>query len=66
MYDAGNSVHYFIDEPVILSNSKIVIPVRWLEDEKGGIWADAWEVEYDETGVGLLGREEEFPMDFEI
>ncbi|KIJ97058.1 hypothetical protein K443DRAFT_10181 [Laccaria amethystina LaAM-08-1] len=49
MYDAGNSVHYFIDEPAILLNMKMVIPVQWLEDEKGGIWADAWEVEYDES-----------------
>jgi hypothetical protein len=54
MYDAGNGAHYFIDKPAILSNMKMVVPVRWLEDEKGGIWADAWEVEYDESTVSLL------------
>jgi hypothetical protein len=54
MYDAGNCVHYFINEPAILSNSKMVIPLHWLQDEKGGIWADTWEVDYDKTTVGLL------------
>jgi hypothetical protein len=61
MYDAGNGIHYFIDEPAILSNSTIVVPVRWLQDDKGGIWGDAWEVEYDEITVGLL-----FPVDLKI
>lgn len=54
MYNAGDSRHYFIDEPAILSCGKMVIPVRWLEDEKGGMWADAWEVERDETTVSVL------------
>jgi hypothetical protein len=54
MYDAGNGVHYFINEPASLLSKKIVIPVRWLQDETGGMWADAWEVEYDEMAVGLL------------
>lgn len=54
MYDAGDGVHYFIDEPAILMNAKMVIPVRWLEDEKGVIWADAWEVECDAITVSLV------------
>ena len=44
MYDAGDSLHYFIDEPAMLLNGKMVIPVQWLEDEMGQVWADAWEV----------------------
>lgn len=27
MYNAGDSLHYFIDEPTMLSNGKMVIPV---------------------------------------
>jgi hypothetical protein len=53
MYDAGHNIHYFIDEPAMLSN-KMVIPVRWLEDEKGGIWADVWEIERNETTASVL------------
>lgn len=54
MYDAGHGIHYFIDEPAMLLNMKVVIPVRWLEDEKGGIWAEAWEVECDGSTVSVL------------
>lgn len=54
MYDAGNSKHFFIDEPAVLMNNKMIIPVRWLEDEGGDIWADAWEVEHDMVTVSLL------------
>lgn len=53
MYDAGNQIHYFINKPAMLSSKKIVVPVRWLQDEDGEIWADAWEVTYDETTVSL-------------
>ena len=69
MYDTGYNVHYFIDEPAMLSNKKMIIPIRWLEDEKGGIWADAWEIEYDEITVGLpiliLAGDADFPVDAE-
>jgi hypothetical protein len=54
MYDAGNNKHFFVDEPAVLINDKMVIPVRWLEDEKGEIWADAWEVQHDVATVSLL------------
>ncbi|KAF8159989.1 hypothetical protein B0H34DRAFT_843892 [Crassisporium funariophilum] len=37
MYNAGDDLHYSVDEPASLSDDKIVIPVRWLEDEKGDI-----------------------------
>ena len=36
MFAAEDGRHYFIDEPAVLSNKKVVVPVRWLEDEKGG------------------------------
>lgn len=58
MFNAGNSIHYFIDEPAMLSNEKTVIPVRWLEDEKGQVWADAWEVECDERTVSAFIQKE--------
>ncbi|KAF8148461.1 hypothetical protein B0H34DRAFT_679784 [Crassisporium funariophilum] len=51
MYDSGNERHYFIDEPASLQNGRIVIPVRWLEDEEGKMWADAWEIEINNNQV---------------
>ena len=55
MYDAGNDLHYFVDEPASLSDDKIVIPVQWLEDEKGDVWAEVWEVRTDMTTVIFPG-----------
>lgn len=66
MYDAGHGIHYFIDEPAMLSNMKVVIPVRWLEDEKGGIWAEAWEVERDGRTVSILFKSATFNLDFSV
>ncbi|KAF8801376.1 hypothetical protein BYT27DRAFT_7198307 [Phlegmacium glaucopus] len=49
MYDAGNQLHYFVNEPACLLDGKIVIPVRWLEDEERDVWAEVWEVKIDVT-----------------
>jgi len=68
MYDAGGNTHYFIDEPAMLVDKKMIIPVRWLEDEKGDVWADAWEIEHDGTTVSVLipsGRGEK-PKTFKL
>ena len=46
MYDAGNC-HYYIDELARLKNGAFIIPVRWLEDEDGNAYADAWAVMFD-------------------
>ena len=46
MYDAGNC-HYYIDELAHLKNGTFIIPVRWLEDEDGNAYADAWAVTFD-------------------
>ena len=46
MYDAGNC-HYYIDELACLKNGTFIIPVRWLEDEDGNAYADAWAVMSD-------------------
>ena len=46
MYDAGNC-HYYIDELARLKNGTFIIPVRWLEDEDGNMYADAWAITFD-------------------
>ena len=43
MYDAGNC-HYYINELAQLTSGKFVIPVRWLEDTDGKVFADAYAV----------------------
>jgi len=48
MYDAGDR-HYYIDELARLNDGKFVIPVRWLEDLKGNIFADAYQVVLHDT-----------------
>ena len=46
MYDAGNR-HYFINELVRLKNGNFIIPVRWLEDNDGNVFVDAYAVTFD-------------------
>jgi hypothetical protein len=46
MYDAGDR-HYFIDELARLKNGNLIIPVRWLEDNDGNVFADAYAVTVD-------------------
>jgi len=47
MYDAGNR-HYFIDELARLENGNFIIPVRWLEDNEGNVFADAYAVAFND------------------
>ncbi len=47
MYDAGNC-HYYINELARLQSGKFVIPVRWLEDTNGKVFADAYAVTIDQ------------------
>jgi len=54
MYDDKKGQHYFIDEPTALSNGQLVVPVRWLEDEGGAVWADVWEIRRDKVSVKVL------------
>lgn len=51
MYDVGNGLHYFIDEPACLDDGKVVIPLRWVEDERKKVWFDAWDVKFDDQTV---------------
>lgn len=53
MYNAGNGWHYFIDEPAGLRDGRMVIPVRWLEDESGTVYCDAWEIKLDKQTVSV-------------
>ena len=46
MYDAGDR-HYYIDEVAQLKSGVFVIPVRWLEDDTGKVFADAYPVTID-------------------
>ena len=47
MYDAGDR-HYYIDELACLKNGNFVIPVRWLEDHNGILFADVFQVAFTE------------------
>ena len=53
MYDGG-SRHYYIDELAQLKSGAFVIPVRWLEDHTGCIFADAYTVAFDDQVSNLL------------
>ncbi len=46
MYDAGDR-HFYIDELARLKNGSYVIPVRWLEDNDGIVFMDAFPVTFD-------------------
>lgn len=46
MYDAGDR-HFYIDELARLKDGNYVIPVRWLEDSDGIVFADALPVIFD-------------------
>ena len=47
MYDAGDR-HYYIDELARLKNGNFIIPVRWLEDNNGNVFAEAYAVTFDD------------------
>jgi hypothetical protein len=47
MYDSGDR-HYYIDELARLKNGNFIIPVRWLEDGDGKVFADAYAVTFDD------------------
>ena len=46
MYDSG-TCHYYIDELARLKTGNFVIPIRWLEDKDGNVFADAFSVIFD-------------------
>jgi hypothetical protein len=46
MYDDGHK-HFHIGKPAQMKNGSIIIPVWWSEDSEGKMWADAWQIEYN-------------------
>ncbi|KAF9526609.1 hypothetical protein CPB83DRAFT_937649 [Crepidotus variabilis] len=56
MYDSGDERHFFIDEPAELADGGLIIPLRWLEDEGGKIYADAWEIKVEQS-IGTINDE---------
>jgi hypothetical protein len=52
MYDAGDR-HYYIDELARLKNGDFIIPVRWLEDNDGNVFADAYAVTFNDQVQGF-------------
>ncbi|KJA24001.1 hypothetical protein HYPSUDRAFT_1078326 [Hypholoma sublateritium FD-334 SS-4] len=57
MYDAGNC-HYYINELARLKSGKFIIPVRWLEDTNGRVFADAYAVTVDHQSIANVNDEE--------
>ncbi|KJA16967.1 hypothetical protein HYPSUDRAFT_112369, partial [Hypholoma sublateritium FD-334 SS-4] len=57
MYDAGNC-HYYINELARLKCGKFVIPVRWLEDTNGKVFADAYIVTIDHQSIANVEDKE--------
>ncbi len=46
MYDK-EGYHFYVDEVSRLKNGSFIIPMRWLEDEVGVVYADAYAVKFD-------------------
>ena len=46
MYDSGTH-HYYIYELARLKTGNFIVPMRWLEDTDGNVFADAFPVTFD-------------------
>ncbi|KAF8905268.1 hypothetical protein CPB84DRAFT_1845065 [Gymnopilus junonius] len=53
MYDAGDR-HYYINELARLKNSNFIIPVQWLEDTDGQVFADAYAIVFNEKPLATV------------
>ncbi|XP_006462267.1 hypothetical protein AGABI2DRAFT_47524, partial [Agaricus bisporus var. bisporus H97] len=54
MYADGNR-HYYIDEPASLKGGRLIVPIRWLENEADRvIYADAWPIDFDEDSIATI------------
>ena len=47
MYDDGYDRHYYIDEVARTTEGKLLVPIRWLQDEDRLMWAEAWQISFE-------------------
>ena len=47
MYDDGYDRHYYIDEVARTTEGKLLVPIRWLQDEDRLMWAEAWRISFE-------------------